>query len=345
MTPSEFSTDVGQIKATDVDECAEAHAPWEMRHSQLSLGKFRTQTDFVRNERVTVYRQWWNRRVLARGRSPAGYVVVGTATNGTVNVNWCGRDLSRERFAWTQPSGEIDFSTSERSDHVVALIRADVLAGYMGDAERATDPQGLHMDCPAQVGSELVLTIQSILTRYASQPDLLQAPLECQDFESEVISAVATCANWESVPEEDPNRRREAMRDAYAYAESRCEPITVPQLAQAVGVSQRTLEYAFREGLGITPLSFIRRCRLSGALRDLRRAPPSSQSVTAVATEWGFSDFGRFAAEYRRLFGSYPSQTLNRERSPIEPLLRMSSPALFPANMLSACRDGADVDS
>jgi AraC family ethanolamine operon transcriptional activator len=296
--------------------------PWEMRHSQLSLGKFRTQTDFVRNERVTVYRQWWNRRVLARGRSPADYVVIGTATNGSVHVNWCGRDLSRERFAWTQPSGEIDFSTSERSDHVVALIRADVLAGYMGDAEQATDSHGLHIDCPEHVGSELVLTIQSVLSRYASQPALLQDPRECQDFESEVIGAVSACAQLGSVPEEDQTRRREALRNACAYAESRCEPITVPQLAKEVGVSQRTLEYAFREGLGITPLAFMRRCRLNGALRDLRLAIPGSQIVTAVATKWGFGDHGRFAAEYRRLFGSYPSQILDHEISPIVPLLR-----------------------
>ena len=72
------------------------------------------------------------------------------------------------------------------------------------------------------------------------------------------------------------------MRSAAAYAESRCERITVPQLAEAVGVRQRTLEYAFREGLGITPLQLTRRCRLNGALRDLRSAPHDWQTVTGA---------------------------------------------------------------
>ena len=315
MSLSEFSAQVGQIKATDVDECAEAHAPWEMRHTQLSLGKFRSRTDFVRNERVTVYRQWWNRRVMARGMSPADHVAIGTATNGSVHVNWCGADLSRERFAWTQPSGEIDYTTSERSDHVVALVRADVLARYVGDAELALDARGLHIHCPEQMGRRLVATIQAILTRYASQPILLEDPRECQDFESELLGALAACASWGPHPEDDRRRRREVWRSAAAYAENRHEPISVPQLAEAVGASQRTLEYAFREGLGITPLQFMRRCRLNRALRDLRSAAPGSRTVTEIAVKWGFGDLGRFAAEYRRLFGLYPSQTLRQGRS------------------------------
>jgi len=320
MSLSESSAQVGQIEATDIDEVAESHKPWDMSHTQLSLGGFRTRTDFVRSERVTVYRQSWNREVMARGTSPADHVVVGTTTNGSVKVNWCGRDLSAQRLAWTRPAGEIDFTTSERSDHVVALIRADVLASYVGGAELAAEPHGLHIRCPEQMGGELIATIHSILTRYASQPNLLKDPRECQDFESEVLGALAACASWGPLPYEDQPRRRETLRSAAAYAERRCAPISVPQLAEAVGVSQRTLEYAFREGLGITPLQFMRRCRLNGALRDLRAAPPGSQTVTAIGIKWGFSDLGRFAAEYRRLFGAYPSQTLGQVPSPIERL-------------------------
>ena len=49
--------EAGRIESTDIDELAESHTPWEMRHTQLSLGQFRSRSDFVRAERVTVYRQ------------------------------------------------------------------------------------------------------------------------------------------------------------------------------------------------------------------------------------------------------------------------------------------------
>ena len=154
----------------------------------------------------------------------------------------------------------------------------------------------------------------------ASDPGLLDDPRESQDFESEVLGAVAACANWGPHPEDDRRRRREAWRSAAAYVENRHQPISVPQLAKAVGVSQRTLEYAFREDLGVTPLQFMRRCRLSGALRDLRSAAPGSPAVTEVGTKWGFGDLGRFATDYRRLFGFLPSQTLDQDQSQVDRL-------------------------
>ena len=320
-TLNEFSTSVGQIESTDVDECAESHAPWEMNHAQLSLGKFRSHTHCVRNDRVIIYRQCWNQKVLARGTSPAGYVAVGTTTTGSAHVNWCGVDLSRERLAWTPPSGEIDFFTSQRSSHVVALIRADVLANYLGDADLATEERALHIHCPEQNRNELVATIQSILVRYAHQPDLLDDPRECQDFESEVLGALAGCANWGPLPDDDAPRRAEIVRSAIAHVEGVRDRITVPQLAGALGVSRRTLEVAFREGLNITPLQFMRRSRMNRALRSLRSAAPGSNTVTEVATKLGFTDLGRFAADYRNLFGFNPSESLGRH--PTTPTKRL----------------------
>jgi AraC family ethanolamine operon transcriptional activator len=319
---NEFATSVGQIESADVDECAESHAPWEMRHTQLSLGKFRSLTHCVRNDRVIVYRQSWNQKVLARGTSPAGYVVVGTTTTPSTDINWCGVDLSRERWAWTPPSGEIDFITSERSSHVVALIRADVLASYLGDADPATEERALHIHCPERNGNEMVATIQSILMRYAHQPDLLDDPRESQDFESEVLGALAGCANWGPLPDDSAPRRTEILRGAAAHVERVPNRITVPQLAEAVGVSRRTLEVAFREGLNITPLQFMRRSRMNRALHTLRVVTPDSITVTEVATKLGFTDLGRFAADYRNLFGLNPSQTLGIDPTPPTERLR-----------------------
>ena len=60
-----------------------------------------------------------------------------------------------------------------------------------------------------------------------------------------------------------------------------------------------------------TPLAHLRSVRMQRAHRDLQIAEPGDGlSVAAVAARWGFAHLGRFAIEYRRRFGIYPSQTL-----------------------------------
>jgi AraC family ethanolamine operon transcriptional activator len=46
---------------------------------------------------------------------------------------------------------------------------------------------------------------------------------------------------------------------------------------------------------------------------DLLVAEPGATRVKRVAAQWGFTEMGRFAVEYKRLFGESPSETLVRK--------------------------------
>ncbi|WP_460359141.1 helix-turn-helix domain-containing protein [Mycobacterium sp. ZZG] len=47
---------------------------------------------------------------------------------------------------------------------------------------------------------------------------------------------------------------------------------------------------------------------------------PPSVTVTMVAGRWGFLHLGRFAIQYRQLFGESPSQTLRSSAQPPRPV-------------------------
>jgi AraC-like DNA-binding protein len=86
---------------------------------------------------------------------------------------------------------------------------------------------------------------------------------------------------------------------------------TVAKIAESIGTSERTLLYAFRDRLGLTPQAYLINHRLHEA-RRLLKAGQSRRTVASVATEFGFMDFGRFARRYHELFGELPSETLCR---------------------------------
>ncbi|HJT92805.1 MAG TPA: helix-turn-helix transcriptional regulator [Mycobacterium sp.] len=86
--------------------------------------------------------------------------------------------------------------------------------------------------------------------------------------------------------------------------------IGLGDIAAAVGVTPRSVQYMFRRHLGTTPLEYLRRLRLDRAHRDLQAADPAVDTVTAIAGRWGFSHPGRFSIAYRQAFGTKPSRTL-----------------------------------
>lgn len=91
------------------------------------------------------------------------------------------------------------------------------------------------------------------------------------------------------------------------------EPIQLDQLAEISGVRPRTLETHFKLFLKTTPLGWVRRMRLARARQELVGSGPET-TVTNAALSSGYSQLGRFAAEYRKAFGELPSKTIERTR-------------------------------
>ena len=89
------------------------------------------------------------------------------------------------------------------------------------------------------------------------------------------------------------------------------QPVSLAEVADAAGVSVRSLNRAFVSHRGVSPMRFLRLRRLDAANRALLEAEPDGLTVTEVALRCGFSHLGRFACAYRECFGESPSETLS----------------------------------
>ena len=110
-----------------------------------------------------------------------------------------------------------------------------------------------------------------------------------------------------------PNRPRTVKRALDAMHAEPWRPFTAADLAAVAGVGVRVLQESFRQHVGMSPLTYLRRLRLDGVHAELSRSDPWRVNVSEVAYRWGFTHLGRFAGAYRARYGVPPSQTL-RER-------------------------------
>lgn len=104
------------------------------------------------------------------------------------------------------------------------------------------------------------------------------------------------------------------VRRAEMFMEENARSLpTLTEVASATGVSVRALSGAFCRFRNMTPMAFLREQRLQGIRKDLLTSPEAT-TVSAIASSWGYFNFGVFAKSYKKRFGELPSETLKRAR-------------------------------
>lgn len=101
------------------------------------------------------------------------------------------------------------------------------------------------------------------------------------------------------------------------------DPPAIAEVAAAVGVSVRTLSGGFRRFRGSTPRKFLSEQRLIG-IREALRSAGREETVTMIASRWGYANFGVFAKLYRTHFGELPSVTLSNRIQKLPPPSHLS---------------------
>jgi len=150
----------------------------------------------------------------------------------------------------------------------------------------------------------------------AAAPGMFDEPLiERSAFEQLATAFLhAFPTTWlDTAHESTPVELSVIVRRALDYLHGHAaDPITVQDIAAAVPISVRGLQYAFTRELGETPRGVLRRVRLDGARADLLSASAEFTTVREIAIRWGFAHATRFATSYEATFGEAPSETLRR---------------------------------
>jgi AraC family ethanolamine operon transcriptional activator len=102
------------------------------------------------------------------------------------------------------------------------------------------------------------------------------------------------------------------VRTCEDYARKwRYQNVTLADLCEASGVSERRVRSAFYECYQMSPTAYLRVAALNAVRRELIEGPRLRNAVSHAAADWGFWHLSRFAAQYRVLFGESPRHTLS----------------------------------
>jgi AraC family ethanolamine operon transcriptional activator len=312
------------------DPCAYecASAPWEILVEPIAPGPFVHRKDFLVTSSLILYREDFKGPIRVRGMSPPDMLAVGVPLRVGGRSRYWGAAPGGSILPATLP-GALDIVFDDGQEHLVVLVALDLLRTSLPeDVVDALERSAARRQLPVRrhgtdaFGRWLLTIIEAAKRR--ADPASLAALSRTVEDELPWRLAGAFCFDRASAsPRRMPARYR-ALDGAMAYLrEADIASVGVGDLCRATAVTPRTLEYGFREGLGLSPLRFVRLLRFHLARRELAAAQAGTTTVAEIADRLGLLHHSRFAAEYATLFGEMPSQTLARPPfRPASPMLR-----------------------
>jgi AraC family ethanolamine operon transcriptional activator len=312
---------VGVWRSVDPSQHEEAVKPWELLTDLPAGAPFLHEMRYLSAPSFTVYEEHFSCAVRLRGQSPPGFIVLAVPIR-LPPKSTCWKDPWVQEQIPTLADGALDVMLGDGHKQLVVLV-APALARRELGKERA---DALERLCRSRwlPSTELRVAqlrdfLLGLIETVAAAPLLLRNPMTLRSIEADLIRNVAEAVR---VPGGDPSglrandarmgRGRLVARVLESIRATDPVSLSIPQLCEAVGVGQRSLENAFRDTFDLTPFGFLKLRRLHSARHRLLLAGPADMGVSDVAYQEGFYHLGRFAAAYQSTFGEYPSESLRR---------------------------------
>jgi AraC family ethanolamine operon transcriptional activator len=290
---------------------------------QLTSTPFRARRVVVRLEGGAVLYHSTNHRIRTRTTTRGdrlAYAIFDPRGKGTVN----GLPIHPELMMAIEPGTEVAFVTDAGYESITLLLPPADIRAHLRDRGREDDfhfPKGAET---LRADSARVRRLfdwgKRLVDTAARQPALFNDHREqraaAQVEMVETLLATLGAATGREPARTDHVRQSQTLvvKAAEGYALSHVDDrVYVTDLCRAAAVSERALEYAFREVMGLTPVAYLIRLRLHRARQALLAATHKTTTVSAVALDWGFWHFGDFSRAYKDCFGELPSETLRRK--------------------------------
>lgn len=307
------------------EQLSEAAVGWEMDFRQLSA----TQSPFFLEQFATsqmLYsRASFGSHFHQKGGPAPGFRTFALGAQGCSDFRWCGEAVNRQSLIVLPADGEFESVSSPGFDIYTFSLSYDLLeqtARHQFQRPLAEFLGSCGQVChQARAQLRELRSLLDLLSRDINHfSGLAQSPQgsgrsAIERMEQQLAWLVLACLDRGETRQPCGARSKRMLTLAHALEvidSPVLRELTVPELVSRVGVSRRTLEYAFQDRLGVSPSNYLKARRLKLLHQDLLAADRTCSSVQSLSLQHGFRHLGQMAGDYHQLFGELPNATLRR---------------------------------
>jgi len=289
---------------------------WDIEYQQVSRGKFDAWFSILSCDRLLFINEFFNRRLVIRGCPSEDIVALVIPVNGGRLGTYEGIPLGSTDGVFLLPGDERILCTLDN----LQVYSIGIPLWLLESALQRYDYKYLSQILPASNSLPLPPALIRFFTDTVSTLTAVDADSHMpicngvMEFEDRIVQAVV---EFISTLKETPNKknrridnRRKHVRLAQEYIEAHLQDVvSIGKVAEYANTTTRTLQMAFQEVLGVSPDQYLRSRRLNRIRQQLIDNKRKNKTITELAFEYGLYHLGRFARDYKTLFGELPSMT------------------------------------
>ena len=298
-------------------EFVEAAAAWDIDFRQVGPGLLNARLAQTVSDTWSLAKARFDRPAYQQGAAVPEMRTFAFLDSSAPDTEWCGRLFSPDTVAIFARDGDfrcvsppgffvytISFTEQELATACDRLGMPDITETLQAhDETRQVDRAGTDKLCRLVTETISDYCVPGMTVLPADRGQQIARERVCEQ-----LVDVLSCATSKPHSPSQHKRTIAVNRALEVIEDGLHDDISVRDVAKAANLSRRTLEYAFKDRLGVAPKSFINMQRLIKVRGDLRQRPDGA-SITDIANHWGFWHMGQFASDYRRQFGELPSET------------------------------------
>ncbi len=315
LAPRRFTTN----ECMELNEVSRLNEDWRADYQQLGTGKFEAWFDLYASSNLRLTDQYCNQEMSVSGIPPDDHAALILPSNRGDRGIFQGREFGANDVGLMVERSEYFYRSPQNLRMIVVTIPVSRLVQALGAAAHERElHQVIAQTSVISLDNATIASLTSATRRVfeivqsTSQPAGLALCL--QEIEEHIVTTLSLAMAGSPGAARGALARKNRLlylERARTYIEAHPgSPLGMETLTTATGASIRSLEVAFRDILGVTPVQYIRVSRLNVAKNRLLHTDCTETSVTDTAQALGFSHMSRFAQDYHALFGELPSATL-----------------------------------
>ncbi|MCU0779119.1 MAG: helix-turn-helix domain-containing protein [Akkermansiaceae bacterium] len=314
------SSPIRELRFADCDQLSELVSSGEVQFIQLGSGPCKASMMRIDLDGFYLLLTEVSNRTACHTASRKGVRVIHIPLRWSGSLHWNGRTLERSGvIVW---GDSCDYCRVGGDVRTVALIIDEAairerIEIWAGSSHGLWDSLDGHMLADTPASRHFAEVIAWVVGLAARGSGSLGVPAVRAQLSERLLLALVNAveAQGESLVVGPPIARdrtrivRQMTDHLLAYPD---RVVQLSDLCQLTGYSARSIAHACQTVLETSPMRYLKQLRLNQARILLREGTRDRTTVSECAYFAGFSHLGRFSADYRRMFGESPSQTLDR---------------------------------